>query len=91
MPVPPTYTTMDPACGEKDIGLIGNDIGNVMNVKSWDDCACHCKNKPGCTFFSWTSSNFVAGRYYECWLKNSDAGRQYERGVFSGHVNCCVE
>jgi hypothetical protein len=68
-----------------DVDFGGNDIGVIGNTGSVIDCACKCKEKAGCSFFTWNSGNS------NCLLKSSDEGRKSSTGALSASVDCYKE
>jgi len=72
-------------CIEDNVAMPGNDIVETSpdNIKTKEDCCIACKNKEGCTFFTYRKGN------EKCWLKNSDAGRKVDEEAVSGSVDCC--
>ena len=69
------------------MAMPGNDIAKNTTKQTKEECCNACKNKRGCTFFTYRRDK------KECWLKNSDAGRKVGRKVdrkaVSGSVDCC--
>ena len=73
-------------CIEDNVAMPGNDIvenSPEENIKTKEDCCTACKNKEGCTFFTYRKEK------EKCWLKNSDAGRKVDEEAVSGSVDCC--
>merc|ERR1712243_261083 len=72
-------------CIEDNVAMPGNDIVETSpdNIKTKEDCCIACKNKEGCTFFTYRKEK------EKCWLKNSDAGRKVDKEAVSGSVDCC--
>ena len=73
------------SCVEVDIDFAGNDIGYIGNIGSVTDCACKCKERAGCNFFTWNSGSL------NCILKSSDEGRKSSTGALSASVDCYKE
>ena len=74
------------ACMEENVAMPGNDIvknAPVQNIETKEDCCNTCKNRKGCTFFTYRKNK------KKCWLKNSDAGRKADKKAVSGSVDCC--
>ena len=67
------------------MAMPGNDIieNSPENIKTKEECCTACKNKEGCTFFTYRKEK------EKCWLKNSDAGRKVDVEAVSGSVDCC--
>ena len=70
-------------CFEDNVGMPGNDIEGNGDIKTKEDCCTSCKNKEGCTFFTYNKDQ------ERCWLKSSDAGRKAAENRVSGSVDCC--
>merc|ERR1711862_487578 len=72
-------------CIEDNVAMPGNDIVETSpeGIKTKEDCCNACKNKEGCTFFTYRKEK------EKCWLKNSDAGRKVDEEAVSGSVDCC--
>ena len=70
-------------CFEDNVGMPGNDIEGNSDIKTKEDCCTSCKNKEGCTFFTYNKDQ------ERCWLKSSDAGRKAAENRVSGSVDCC--
>ena len=62
----------------KNTNMVGFDIETII-VNTRSDCCSVCQNNSHCNFWS-----FGVGSNTTCMLKSSDAGRKYQKGVFSG-------
>ena len=70
-------------------GLHGNDIKHIPDISSSMDCACLCKEEPGCSFFTWVKNESFVKNAGSCKLKTSDEGRGSSNIRVSGTVGCC--
>jgi len=68
-----------------DFNQPGKDIGYVGEIDSSLTCACRCREKAGCKFFTWNAASNL------CILKATDDGRRSHSVAFSGRADCCVE
>merc|ERR1719153_1361668 len=80
-----------PQCIETNTDYDGNDIELIKNTQSAQECACNCWENAECSFFTWNGAD------KNCWLKNSDKGREpWSQGwstpynqAYSGSRDCC--
>ena len=71
-------------CIEAGIDYYGNDLKQISNIPSAQECACACRNHDRCLFFTWNGHTNV------CYLKDSDKGRTGSHSqAFSGSLFCC--
>lgn len=70
--------------------LFGNDIKKIPDISSREDCACLCKEEPGCSFFTWIKKEASLKSAGSCRLKTSDHDRRSSDTRVSGSVECCT-
>ena len=68
---------------ELNTNLNGNDIGDGIEVDSWEACARLAAGTPGGKFWTWNEK----GNKY-CHVKSSDSGRMPYVGAKSGNIHC---
>ena len=83
-------SSFERGCEETDTDFSGDDIDAVMNVKSSQACSEVCKNKEGCSHWTWVGENFIRNpsMLHSCLLKNGNSGRKKETGLVSGKGGC---
>ena len=75
------------ACEKIDVDLVGNDIGAVEDVPTWEQCSHICKQQSDCSFWTWVSGS-DSDIYHKCHLKNGDSGEKKSAGFISGSSEC---
>ena len=76
----------DEKCIEEKIDYKGgSDIGYVGDIESSNSCACTCKKRSECKFFTWNAASNL------CILKTTDGGRRPHSTADSGSEDCCVD
>merc|ERR1719341_2397645 len=83
-------SSFERGCEEIDTDFSGDDIDAVFDVKSSQACSEICKNKEGCTHWTWVGETYIKNpsMLHSCLLKNGNAGRRKETGLVSGKGGC---
>ena len=77
-------------CLEDNMDYAGNDLSDVANVDSAEQCQTLCQAELRCTHFTYVSTDRHgnADQNSKCHLKESDAGRKPQAGAVSGTREC---
>ena len=77
-------------CEEMDTDLMGDDIGAVLDVESWEECSHICQQRSDCSYWTWVSDEFEVNPdiLHKCHLKDGDSGRRPTKGLISGSSDC---
>jgi len=89
------FVTTSPDCMEgcelMDTDLPGNDIENIFDVPSWNECSALCSDTPGCVAWTWVDERFklAPSIVHKCHLKDVlPSTKQRVTGLISGYEGC---
>jgi hypothetical protein len=78
-------------CELMDTDFPGNDIDNIFDVPSWDECSALCSATLGCTAWTWVDERFTLAPsiVHKCHLKfGKPPAKPGVTGLISGTAGC---
>merc|ERR1712013_449227 len=86
MPLCANDTQENPgACIEEGVDFFGGDIGYIADTETSLQCACSCRNKEECKFFTYNAGSKL------CILKATEGTRRNHSKAYSGSERCCED
>ena len=73
------------ACIEEGVDFFGSDVGYIGDTETSLQCACSCRKKEECKFFTYNAATKL------CILKATEGTRRSHSSASSGSEMCCED